>query len=1007
MKIFNQRIIKKSFQSLLIIAIFFSFISAPNNSYAADYQYGPDHFRSCDSSGNHGGIEFDPAKSKDILFVLDNPVCLAVVLGPYALVKGLIATMNNFCDSGDKYPRPLPSPFQDAIDFARATSKSGSSPACTNAYGAALSSYAGFVIALATAYGTATIAYDHSSICGSNWLKPSTTSYNISVANYKNTVEQAVKGYITAKNDTQLSLSNKTYREWYYGGVEVDDNPNTGSTCRDVTQPKVNGSYPPQKYYLRGTQAGNFNCQKYNPLTFDFSAMSDPPSQSDVLKAFNCCKDRSSDYICIKTSDGTDESSTFCQSGANCILHGITYSVAPIDDGRMLCAESYSVCPYNFSIGGGSQQCDYFQDGIVDSKGNLTMITEDNISKGQCANKSEIRNEDCTYNAKAGQCRNYCQYLTNCTVTSGQPYVYASDLNSPYFSRACLDFTGDSRNDVSYNTGLLGTQRHFSAPIAQCFKETMENVFYDRVGHSVCLDAYEKPDEDGVCASGKYVNDTFIYQMGQHTMSKSFFATLQSNLQTAVKMVLTLSIMFYGMNVLLGGGAIKKTEILMYIVKIGLVLYFSTGDAWQTVFFDGVYNASSVFSELVFKIEVSAQESGRDGCQFGDMTFADGTTTVVSSATRAYPDGKDYLAMWDTLDCKIARYLGFGPQASTANIISLLFAGMFTGVYGLYFALAVMYFGLYLIMITIRALHIFLSSVMSILILVYISPLIIPMVMFKRTSNIFSSWLSNLIGFCLQPMILFAYIAIFITVLDKTTIGSATFHGTGPSKTISCEKVCKDLNGNIITSNPNCDALGQTLVDPYNDSVACLINVNSFGKFPGFELIGVSIPIITNLFSGDVKAKILTMMKGAFVMFVLCQFMDQIAEIGTDLVGGKGLKSESFNIADMRKKIMKAAQGAQERFAGGLSQLSKATRSNSQKMADYANKGNKPKAKDPSAGAKDDKSGGGDDGAARGGGSASSVEIGSGGEEGGGEKGGGGEGEESGGEGGEGEGGEK
>ena len=189
MKIFNQKILKKSFQSLLLIAIFFSFISTPFNAYAVDYEFGPDHFRSCDSSGNHGGIEFDPVFSRDILFVITNPICATLIVTSYAAVKTAIATMNNLCGSGDRYPRVTPSPFQDAIDLSRASAKTSTSPACAYSYNAALASYSAALVALATIYGTASIAYENSSICGSNWLKPSTTNYDISVPNYKKTVE--------------------------------------------------------------------------------------------------------------------------------------------------------------------------------------------------------------------------------------------------------------------------------------------------------------------------------------------------------------------------------------------------------------------------------------------------------------------------------------------------------------------------------------------------------------------------------------------------------------------------------------------------------------------------------------------------------------------------------------------------------------------------------------------------------------------------------------------------
>jgi type IV secretion system protein VirB6 len=428
----------------------------------------------------------------------------------------------------------------------------------------------------------------------------------------------------------------------------------------------------------------------------------------------------------------------------------------------------------------------------------------------------------------------------------------------------------------------------------------------------------EFPNADGSCPSGQYVTDgDFIYKMGNQVQDKSFFSMVQDNLQDAVKLVLTLSIMFYGLKLLFGMSAVTKKELLVYILKMGVVLYFATGDAWQTMFFKGVYGASSEFANIVFKIEVDPVEIRRDGCQFGNITTPDG---VTASSGRTYPAGKEYLAIWDTLDCKIMRYLGFGPEDSAANIASLIAAGFFTGPVGIYFAISVMFFGFFFIAATIRALHIFLSSALSIIIFVFISPIVIPTMLFAKTNNIFKAWATNLMSFALQPMILFAYIAIFIMVLDKSLIGSAIFVGQGPSKTISCAEVCKNADGTTVPyvgdQAPACDQQGQYTVNPLDDSVACLIAVNQFGKFPGLELFGLSIPILDNLFKANVKQRILAILKGALVMYLLCKFMDEIPTITSKLIGGTALPTASTQASGMLKSLGGTLASIQKRTTG-------------------------------------------------------------------------------------------
>ncbi len=971
----NFKNIFDSAVSHLLIALFcMIFIFSATKSYA-DIEGGIGRIRGCSvTTGLPDGLDYSAVDGgDDFLFVMDNPICITVATATYATVKATISAMNRICGSGSVMPRPLPSPINDSLDMAKATRVAGGGRwDCAAALVTAASAYATALSILRVVYETAKVGYDGTKVCGSEWYQPNKVNYTMDGSGYRQTVKMAVEGYMRTGNTDMQSLDNKTYREWYYDGVEITDDvsdmwgdagsdlasavdatgnwiidtadtvskdniPDTditvttgveNSICRDPTgladstniETVAYSNYPAQKYYLKGLAAGNYNCKKYDIL----EGQNDPTNNRvasakrllDFRKAYNCCKARSRDYVCIDFSG----SRVFCKAGSKCTLKGITFEAKHIDNDRLTCASSYSVCPYNFNLKGGTETCDYYQDGIWNSnEQRWHLIAQEAVTAGNCTGLSEIREANCMYNSKAGRCKNYCQYLTHCTVSEGSDYHYTSEIGSPYFSDACINFTGDSLNRTAYGTGfLLGSQRHFSAPIAQCVKETLENVFYNKVGHSKCASVNEAPSANGTCASGRYVTSgTFIYKKGNTVSAKSFFATIQDRLQGIVKLVLTLSVMFYGMNILLGKNDIReKKDIVVYLAKIALVMYFATGDAWQTMFFDGVYGASAEFSRMVFKIQADQSELKRDGCQFGNISLADGTQV---SSGRIYPHGKEYLALWDTLDCKIARYLGFGPEVSAANIAKLILAGYLTGPIGIYFATSVMFFGILFIALTLRALHIFLSSAISIIIMVFISPIVIPTMLFAKTADIFKNWLTNLISFCLQPMILFAYIAILVMVIDKTMIGSATFHGPGPFKALSCRPICKGADGTIIdetTTAVACDQRGQEIIDPLDDSVACLINVNSFGSFPGLELIGVSIPIIVNLFDNNAKQRVLNVVKATLVMFLLCKFIDEIPGIATALIGGATLPSVSPGAKDMMKKVNGFLKGVQERGMG-------------------------------------------------------------------------------------------
>lgn len=1000
----------RKFCEIFFVFVFLLLLVAPEDSMAIP-QRGPGRQRSCDANGKIGdGLKFDAANCGiDCEFVIPgNEVCTTVAALVYLDAKWNIALMNKVCQNNGFVTSLAPSPMLDAIDIGKATTHCATQGnyACCNQVGRTSIVYAKALAALASYYLGANSVYENTSVCGSKWMKPNPSSYDFSAGDYKQTVQLKIDGFVRDNPDKLTGNCNsddcKTYREWFYGGIEYEDNPYEGKACVDPTREKdKHGNYPKQRYYLKGIEAGNYNCKQYLVLP----GQNTPYNKDDMREAYKCCLDRSQNFMCIDYTNVNvvdnppvqmRRTPTFCKKGERCTMMrpdyydsagthhqriqngGIWFSVKSSDsEGRLLCAESYSLCPFNFYVGGGADECVYYRDGKYDDESKTwKIITQEQIDNKECEQNSEIRDADCEYNDKIGKCKNYCQYLTHCTKTASDGYEYQSSIGSPYFAQACLDFVGDSKNNAGYNTGevIMGKQVHFTAPIAQCMKETLENLFYNRAGHSKCLDYNETPDSKGVCATGKYITDgSFVYKKGNKVKDNSFFETIQKSMSLIIKLAITFAITFYGVNLLLGKANLgDKKSSLVFILKIALVMYFCVGTAWQDVFFRGFYDASMSLAEILFKIEIQNNPLKQDGCQFGKIVYSDGSSKNVST----YPEGKSYLAIWDTIDCKMMRYLGVGPQINTANFASMALAAYFFGPIGIYFAMSVLIFAFLMIMMAIRALHIFLSSAMAIILLVFISPLIIPCGMFEKTKNIFTGWLGKLFSYCLQPMILFAYVAIFISVMDQTLVGSAIFKGNPPNKTMSCAKACYDDDGNLVPYDgdqaPACDQDNQNLIDPLNDSMACLLDFKNFGTFKVFQAIGISLPILKNLLSENVKQRVLTLLKATIVMYLLYKFMDEIPGITESLVGG-GLGGKQGDAVAMLKQAMSIVSGAATRAA-------RATRKHGgnalRDAAEEIELGNGPlKAESAEAKRQDDSEddagkagGGGDDGAGKAGG---------------------------------------
>lgn len=688
------------------------------------------------------------------------------------------------------------------------------------------------LIAVAIIYGEANNVYKNAQVCGSEWqvwaefdgsgkelaedkLTDTGTwkrgSYGTTIGSVGNNSyskcinslfapQLGTQGNVCAlpgDNYNETSNKNKYYREFIYGGMEFEDigdgacsNPSSWS---DSTKINILGyASGPQRYYMRGPDAqSNYACTRF--LLGGRSP--------EATEAYNCCIRRSQTTICVQSpSLDLVQSGTvgglahgFCTVGQKCKINGYEFEATNqvTSSGRSYtCAQTFSVCPYNHMLGGGTE---------------LAKL-KDNASQ----NGTEKEN--------------YCQYLKHCVMAPPRPQVNAIGNPGSFISQACYNMVGDSQNvyfnNITFynpNVGALGPAidllpvesiRGFSAPLAQCFKESMENVLFGNTAATVT-------------GTGMY-NGT------------PFFVTLQNNLRTVIKLAMSFAVMGFGFSVLVGGAAIDKKKVLNFIIKLSLVMFFALGNAWQMGFVNGIIGGSTFLESLVTRIKVNPAAEKQDGCQFPKFNYTDPNFNTRYNSPK-YPPGKEYLEVWDTLDCKLARAIGYGPEVSVPSIIGLMLAGLFTGPIGIAYFVASLVFAFYMLAIIVRALHIFLMSITAVILLIYVSPLTITLSLFERTKGIFDGWWKQVLGLALQPMILFAYLGILVTVFDNQLIGSARFIGDG--KAVAKRVDCSPYIENGVTK------------DPGQDSVYCLFastkikNMDNAMTAP-LAVIGIAIPVL-------------------------------------------------------------------------------------------------------------------------------------------------------------------
>lgn len=701
----------------------------------------------------------------------------------------------------------------------------------------------------------------------------------------------------------------REYREFLYQGIEYEDNSSSACSNPSDSDKKwkdyLGYEGGNQKYYFRGPgQMPNFACTRF---------LQKGRKDNEGLKAYTCCNEKSQNTICL---EGLNDHK-FCRLGEDCtaFLAGATpglsvkYKIFESErESNYICAKTYSVCPYDHNVQGGT---DVSQDYVMNPR---------------------IRT-------------NFCQYMNHCIK---RPPVSKYSYFNPdtfFLAESCQDLVGDSQFISKSQTRISNkiptlNSRNFSAPMIQCFKETLENNFLQKEGITICNDADEKPIVNSTHPNG-YCRISGELTIKGRVINRTFFQKIQDYFRLPIKIALTLSVVFFGFNILLATpeSYINKKTVMTYLLKFGLVYFFCLGNAWQGLFLDSVLNLSSEFSDITFQPQSITEKSGKgtDGCDFPKYNYQsiiDGSTDIESNPS--YPPGKKYLRIWDTLDCKIARALGYGPEISTPNLAKMIFSGFLTGGLGITFFFAAFAYGFMLISIVMRAVHITIMSVMAIILLIYVSPLTILCAMFERTKGIFENWWKNMLGFILQPMILFAYIGLMLTVFDNMFIGTARFSPSDES---------------YILPKVNCDSYednGNTF-NPSDTSVYCIFNFGKYSNYTGLEFFDLAMPVLTSLN----PTKIRTIFQSAIIMFVFLQFFDKITTVAKKLVGGAELKSESGNA--MLDQVKKVTKGVQDRALNTVKRAG--TKHATNFIKDII--GGKPPKKDPKS-SKSDSGGSGD-----------------------------------------------
>ncbi len=907
---------------------FLIFILFCNSSFSQTNEkapkFGPERIRKCDDvdhSKIHDtdtlNINFnlnfasqpDNGLGSDFMFEMSNPYCYSYFTGYWWAFRTAIFNATLACGGTPTFlPNPLKDIIRQAINLAKCSSEIVRTK---NPFNDCCLANAAVVTAGAIATAQAGIISDRASktltavrVCGYNWSQPTYKSDPIlgdsSDDDLKEQKKISYKQYLLKSTKKKYKEEEEFSNSGRYFNINdvISRNPNPklitliaqnieDEDCSDAVLTRM------KPFYLRGLDPGNFNCLQYD----------------DGTPERKCCNSLAKNYICLEDIESNEDPKkrnfVFCKKGTTCSIYidklpfPTEFMIKEREEGRILCAESHSLCPYNFSVAGGTtypvKQQNHsnveeankkLKDAFITPEANnedLTTYTNDTLPEDMpCKGSQNQEESSCFSNDNAYQLKNQCQYYAHCTSTSDVPYTIHDRKINRYFSYACLDFKGLAGNK-SKSTVILGNEIYLSAPISQCFYETFGNIFINRNGHTLCRNG---ETTDGTACSNY---SEAVYEKNQSS-GQNIFTKIQDNLKFTIRVALTLAVLFFGIKILISPGDVigmsQRKEIILLIFKIGIVAYFSLGNAWQSIFFDAIYGS---FPELVSKFfqYTSAQ---------GDMCRLENSTSVS--------DAYSYLKIFNLLDCKLKYYLAFTPGTSTANIFGLIISTLVTGSYGFLIAISLFFFVIMMIIIIMRALYLFITSALAIVVYIFISPVIFPTLLFKQTTDIFNKWLMQLISFVLQPIILFVYIAIFIQVSDLLILGKdPTFTNDGGK--IDCQyDYAKD----------------RKKAEEDQKRLACVLQFNSFKTDSTFSIISVGLPVATMLFSDLLSSGkmgiIFTVLRGAIGIYLLLKMFDLIPGI-IDYIFGSSLDKKGEDVLNTFKSFVNKVSLA-NKMAGSL-----------------------------------------------------------------------------------------
>ncbi|MFJ5423537.1 TrbL/VirB6 family protein [Wolbachia endosymbiont of Drosophila barbarae] len=398
---------------------------------------------------------------------------------------------------------------------------------------------------------------------------------------------------------------------------------------------------------------------------------------------------------------------------------------------------------------------------------------------------------------------------------------------------------------------------------------------------------------------------------------ESFISVAQKRLKNTVTAVLVLALILFSIKAM-SGGVQRPQEMYMLIIKFALVIYFTTGST-MSHYYGELTRLSNGLSEIVLKASSESK---------GICNYKAGTDYEYTRAGKRV--SYSYLAPWDRLDCRILFYLGapldgIGGKIGTGGVATLavllgaapvlLVAGSVIGIIfaggQILVALVCIFMAVLMMMVILWLCYVFILSLVALSVIIILSPLFIPMVLFQHTKGYFEGWVKELITYSLYPVILFAFLSFMFIACDKIYFKNLNFELDESYKNEQPDKSYEKKQAEISYSKKKqWFKLKDGECDKNETTLACMMQNYSFKKSSILGLFDFTYMEFGSSLIGE-------LLKLCLVLFLFYHFLNILPGMAAELAGNhRAALGSGQTPGQMVGKALSAAKAAAGDVAG-------------------------------------------------------------------------------------------